>query len=226
MSEFGPIARLGLAARRLLRGTPLLGVYQQYKYRSWLKQGRPLPSQGLPRLAKEATVKQYARQFGLRVFIETGTYLGDMVQAVCGIFDQIYSIELSEELYSYAKRKFARTDNVAILHGDSGEILGQLLKTIDQPCLFWLDGHYSSGLPSAKGSTETPISAELTHISQHVLVQQHVILIDDARLFTGAGDYPDLDVVRSWATTVGLEHFEIHDDIIRIHNVTRRAARS
>ena len=74
------------------------------------------------------------------------------------------------------------------MHGDSGEILPELLNNINEPILFWLDGHYSAGNTS-KGSLNTPIIKELVTIFQHP-IKQHIILIDDARLFNGADDYP------------------------------------
>lgn len=40
------------------------------------------------------------------VFIETGTYLGDMVWAMKDVFKQIYSIKLSDDLYKKAVKKF------------------------------------------------------------------------------------------------------------------------
>ena len=46
----------------------------------------------------------------------------------------------------------------------------------------------------------------------------HVILIDDARHFTGAGDYPSLDELRrlvdEWSPGASIE---VADDIIRLH---------
>lgn len=63
----------------------------------------------------------------------------------------------------------------------------------------------------------TPISNEISHILQH-RVPGHVILIDDARCFTGLDDYPTLDQLRETTTTKGTcDSFEVRDDIIRIH---------
>jgi hypothetical protein len=61
----------------------------------WTLRGKTAPP---PHVIKQRAIKSYARRFGLSVFVETGTYLGDMVEAVRPHFKKIYSIELSEEL--------------------------------------------------------------------------------------------------------------------------------
>jgi len=45
-------------------------------YRAWLHAGKPIPP---PDTVKQVIVKEYAKQHRARIFIETGTYLGDMV---------------------------------------------------------------------------------------------------------------------------------------------------
>ena len=52
----------------------------------WLLQGGPLPA---PHLVKKATVAHYARLFHCRLFVETGTYYGDMVSFARDKFDRI-----------------------------------------------------------------------------------------------------------------------------------------
>ena len=120
--------------------------------------------------------------------------MGDTVDAVVGSFRALYSVELGEELYQRAKLRFAGQRQVTILQGDSSKILPELLSRIDDPCLFWLDGHYSEG-DTARGEKETPIQEELCGILSHPN-ENHVVLIDDARCFIGQNDYPTLEVVR------------------------------
>ncbi len=66
-------------------------------------------------------------------------------------FKDVYSVEIGDDLYNAAKQKFRNSKNVHLFHGDSGKVLAELLYRIDQPALFWLDGHYSAGI-TAKGS--------------------------------------------------------------------------
>jgi len=50
------------------------------------------------------------------------------------------------------------------------------------------------------------------------MVEDHVILIDDAREFTGANDYPTIDELRKFVgDSMPGFHLEVRDDIVRIH---------
>jgi hypothetical protein len=200
----------------ILKQTPMFALYQVYKqeklYREWIQAGKPATP---PELAKQRVIKEYAHRFKVPVFIETGTYEGNMVNAVKDVFDEIYSIELGLELYQRAKRRFAGSKHVDILQGDSCEVLKDVLAQVERPCLFWLDGHYS-GNGTARSDLETPILKELAHIFKHSMAHQHVILIDDARLFTGEGDYPGIPALKDLVMRAGFDNFEVEDDIIRI----------
>jgi hypothetical protein len=186
---------------------------QRYHYRRWVAAGKNVPP---PYLVKQMVIIEIATaRPDLRIFVETGTYFGDMVHAVRNSFSAIYSIELGVELHELARRRFAHLEHVHIRHGDSGEVLEELLREVKEPCLFWLDGHYSAGV-TARGAMSTPIEKELTHIAEHRQRNRHVVLIDDARLFTGAGDYPSIDRLRFWASSNGFDQFAVCDDIVRI----------
>jgi len=163
---------------------------------------------------KELLVMDYAKRFSIETFIETGTYKGEMVHAIAPNVKQVYSIELDEKLYILARERFKDSPNIRLLWGDSGKILPDILIDIKEPCLFWLDAHYSGGI-TAKGETNTPILKELSTILDSPY--GHVILIDDARCYVG-DDYPTIETIR------GIVHkarpgwsFEIKDDIIRIY---------
>ena len=188
--------------------------------KEWTKAGKPLPP---PPAVKRQVVKQHARRFRIRVFVETGTYLGDMVHAVRNIFVRIYSIELSPDLYRKAQGRFAGCRHIVLIQGDSGKLLKDILQKVAEPCLFWLDGHYSAG-ETAKGEADTPPWQELSSIAGHRLALRHVILIDDARHFTGQGDYPTVQAIESMARSLGYDRVVVEDDIIRIH-ASRHAGR-
>jgi len=182
---------------------------------SWYLRGRPAPP---PHRVKQRIVIGHARRFQLTTLVESGTYLGDMVAAVRKHFERIYSIELGPELAERARDRFAGDPGVTILCGDSGTVLPGLLGTIERPCIFWLDGHYSGG-NTALGEVATPILRELDGILD-LAPGSHVILIDDARLFTGEDGYPRLEDVSEL-----LRHrrpsaaFAVEDDVIRIFPV-------
>jgi len=183
--------------------------------REWEKQGRPSPP---PHVVKEELIRDYAKAFKTNILIETGTYLGDMVHAMCKSFARILSFELDEALAQQARERFSGDSRIDIIQGDSGRLLGDYLAQIHEPCLFWLDGHYSGGI-TAKGTLETPIKSELQHILSHA-IDSHVILIDDARCFTGENDYPTLQDLQNFLNERKQGwHFSVEHDIIRIHPV-------
>lgn len=183
----------------------------------WVEKFRPCPP---PHLIKQSVVKEYARRFSLETLIETGTYLGFMVRSTRSVVRRVYSIELDETLYRRAKKKFSNDEYITILQGDSGEVLSELLTSIHEPCLFWLDAHYSSGamFKTGKGKLLTPIISELQYILTHEKAQYHVILIDDAREFTGENDYPRIKEIEVLVQKLQPSFvLEVMEDIIRLH---------
>jgi hypothetical protein len=191
----------------------IIALRLEKEVQDWKKRGRP---DVLPNVMKQRIVGQYARQFQLPLLIETGTNMGAMVSALKNVFREIISIELEESLYLRAKRKFKRFSHIRILQGDSAQVLEKLLPTVHERCLFWLDAHYCGGI-TAQGSDETPIVKELTQALAHP-VPGHVILIDDARCFTGQNGYPTVGDVRDIVRQIHPEwSFECQRDIMRIH---------
>jgi hypothetical protein len=167
------------------------------------------------------TIKEYAHKFSSEIFIETDTYLGDMVEAVRDTFRRIISIEIDPWLAERARKRFSRYPHISILQGDSGQLLPNLLTKVTEPCLFWLDAHYSGGI-TTKGDMETPIVQELQCILRHPA--EHVVLIDDARNFVGQNDYPTLEAVQSLVNEIRPGWtLEVKDDIIRIHRTLEKS---
>ncbi len=179
----------------------------------WLAKGRPVPP---PHIIKQRRVLWAQKTFGLHTLVETGTFMGDMVNATLQAFDTVYSIELSDELWRGAQARFAGYPKVHILQGDSTTILPQLMENIGRPTLFWLDAHYS-GDSTAKGMLDTPIAAELQCIFSSP-TDGHVILIDDARLFVGKDGYPAIGELTNHIVEVKPHYnVDIKDDIIQIY---------
>ena len=118
------------------------------------------------------------------IFIETGSYMGDGIQAAINLgFKEIYSIELSEKYYNICKEKFKNYSYVHLLLGDSGIVLPKLIKNIKKGITFWLDGHYSSLDTACAKDYCSPIQFELMSIKTYYH-KDHVILIDDMKDFT------------------------------------------
>lgn len=128
-----------------------------------------------------------------RVFIETGTYHGDTVAAVMDRYASVISIEVDDALYKKACARFLSDKNVRISHGDCAQEIPKILAALQEPAVFWLDGHYSGG-ETGKGEVEDPILISLNQIATHP-VKEHVIFIDDARTFDGREGRPDIPEV-------------------------------
>lgn len=153
--------------------------------------------------------------YSLKFFVETGTHLGDTLAAIAQDPSlTAVSVELDGAYFDAARERFGSYPNVALLKGDSGALMPQIVSQLQHPALFWLDGHYSGGI-TAKGALATPVSAEL----QAVLSSQvhgHVILIDDARCFDGTDDYPRLEDLMALIRATGRYDIEVSTDIIRL----------
>lgn len=190
----------------------LIRIKQRREFKIWEKKGNPVPP---PFLAKQRILEEFAKKFSLSIFIESGTYMGDMIFALKELFNQIFSIELNNNLYRRAKKRFSKFPHITILLGDSAELLPDVLSKVTKPCFFWLDAHYSGGI-TAKGNKETPIMEEIINIFSHS-IKNHVILIDDARCFIGKNDYPALKELKKFVyENYPNSEFVIKDDIIRI----------
>lgn len=178
----------------------------------WERNGKPIPP---PHLAKQRVLREYSKRYGLRIFVETGTYYGDMVDAMRAEFDRIFSIELSKDLYRKAIMRFKGANNIELIQGDSSIELENIVAKIDRPTLFWLDAHCSAGV-SAKGETNTPIYEELRHIL-NAPDRGHVIIVDDARWFGTDPDYPSIEKLSEFIKSKrsGLD-ITVQDDSIRI----------
>ena len=177
----------------------------------WKRSGRPIPP---PPIVKYGVIKEYQRRFGLRTLIETGTFSGGTIAAVKRRFDRIVSIELSPEWHARAVARFGSLRHVTLVHGDSATRLPEVLQTLREPALFWLDAHYSGPL-TARGAIDSPIVRELDAIRAHG-ISGHVILIDDMRDFQGRDGYPTVAELLAWIHEVDPGgHVEVRDDILR-----------
>ena len=192
------------------------GIRQIKATRVWIKSGKQGPP---PHIVKQRVVKEYAGKFGIHVFVETGTCLGAMVDSTKKTFHRLYSIEIDEKLYERAKSRFLKNDHISIYYGDSAIELPNILESIHEPVLFWLDGHYSGGI-TGKGEKETPILKELECILHHP-VKNHVILIDDARCFTGENDYPTMKELYSVFARYPNWVIDVKDDVIRCYKCSQ-----
>ena len=139
------------------------------------------------------------QQFGLKTFVETGTNKANTTVWAAEKFERVYTVEGYEPLYRAAIEKYGSIPNIQFLYGNSPDRLAELVPTLKEPAVFWLDAHWCG--PETSGqSAECPVIAELDVLNASEL--EHILLIDDARLFLAppppphvASHWPSIDEV-------------------------------
>lgn len=123
------------------------------------------------------------------VLVETGTYYGDTTSWASNHFDKVHTIEFSEQIYQAVSAKYAHVNSITFHFGDSRELLPDILKaTSNEPVIFWLDAHWSSGETYGENDN-CPLIKELEIIKQSNV--NACILIDDARHFLAPPPLPN-----------------------------------
>lgn len=72
-----------------------LTLRQFINHLAWLAKGRKIP---LPHLYKLKVIRECQDKINAEILVETGTYLGETVNALKSQFAKIFSIELDHEL--------------------------------------------------------------------------------------------------------------------------------
>jgi len=141
---------------------------------------------------------EYAKQYNVKVFIETGTGDGQTVGAMLksGLFTQLHTIDRKIDLAAHARRRY----NVPCLHcwsGDSQQRLPVILRNIHEGTLFYLDARPKAGsVSSSRGKIPPALPQELLAILTHPHAKDHVIVIGEAPYYKKFGRkykaYPSL----------------------------------
>lgn len=171
---------------------------------------------GAPREEIEFLKQQHSPRF----FVETGTFQGNTSEWAASRFERVITIEGSPSHHQSASQRLSHLPNIDWLCGDSRTILPQVLDRIgEERSLFWLDAHW---MPGCFGqAAECPIIEELNLINQSR--GEHVILVDDARLFLApppfphkAKDWPAIGAVLDClnSSPAGPRYTVIHGDVI------------
>lgn len=180
--------------------------------KQWEGAGRP-ETAPVPGLIKRQNLKEALEASGIRTVVETGTFLGDTTHALAVQGYNVISIEVEPRLAALARRRFASSERVQIFEGDSAVVLKDLVPTLTEPTLFWLDGHFSGG-PTGMGELETPVVAEVECVLAKA-PKGSVVYVDDARCFGVLPDYPTLPAFEAIVRGGGGTDPVVKDDCIR-----------
>lgn len=164
---------------------------------------------------KLGVFKHYIDEYKYNIFLETGTFRGNTIEALKNDFKELYTIELSQQLYEDAVERFKEDEKVKLFQGNSADVLSQIMEQINEPAIFWLDGHYSGG-DTARADLNTPIFKELECVFKAKYFP-HVLLIDDARDFGVLKDYPSIKALKKFILkNFPNASFTVDHDIIRV----------
>lgn len=192
----------------------IYAAVHSYRISIWKSKGCPVPP---PHAIKQNTIKAYNQNNKYKYFIETGTFLGDMLEALQYDFNTLYSCELVPFIHELATQRFEKNKNIKIFLGDSTYALPKMIAEVNAPAIFWLDGHYSGGDTGwSEVNAGCPIYDEIAAI--FASPYEHTIIIDDARCFNGDEvGYPVLeDFIQKVKSTYTIKSIEVKHDLIRI----------
>jgi len=160
-----------------------------------------------------------SKTFGIDTFVETGTNRAETAIWASDNFEQVFTVEAYEPLHRKAVETFGHRKNIHFLKGDSRSYIHSITNSLTKPAIFWLDAHWCGEHTSGK-SDECPIIGELRALNSSSI--QHLVLIDDARLFLApppapheACHWPDIAVICQMLTANDSKRYvAVHDDVI------------
>lgn len=158
-------------------------------------------------------------ELNINTFIETGTYKAKTTQWAAEHFKKVISIEANVAFNKRAKEMFKDKKHVRCVLGDSLEQFPKVINRLRKPAILWLDAHKCRFEDSLTAS-ECPLEAELNAIKETDI--NHIILIDDARLFLepppapyDPAQWPDMDALKAMLPS-GYTTFIWNDAVIAV----------
>ena len=135
---------------------------------------------------KEILEKHYEilnKEIKIDTFVETGTYEGATLESLQDSFERFFSVELCEDLYNRSSNTFEKYKKVFLFQGSSIEQLPKMFPNFsNEPVVFFLDAHYSSGKTARDELHDPPILFEIEIILEQRKLTgfyNDIIIIDD-----------------------------------------------
>lgn len=120
----------------------------------------------------------------IKNFVETGTYKADSTIAAAKIFENVYTIEVYEPLYTSSKLR-AENENINNINfylGDSLEKLKEIIPLVTDGAVFFIDAHISGNDSGWNGQNRVPLIEEIDIILTQD-IGPSVFIVDDLRLW-------------------------------------------
>lgn len=138
--------------------------------------------------SKTRQIRSLAKRTGAKMFIETGTFLGNTTRRCAGAFEKIITIELDDALFAKAQAFLRPFRHIECVKGDASKVLPTVLARDDvNDALVFLDGHFS-GHTTAHGDVAEPACEEIETLGRYK-DKVTAIIVDDFRWF-GQGVWP------------------------------------
>lgn len=119
--------------------------------------------------------------FHCPVYIETGLHTGRRVLTCAPHFEVVHGIELDEHWHSVCSEKTAGMPHVTIHHGDTRDLLPEILDRYPETsCFIHLDAHFCQTDPPIEKS-EFPLWDELALIRKRTV--RDIVSVDDVHTF-------------------------------------------
>lgn len=152
--------------------------------------------------------------YGLRIFVETGTFEGRTAAWAADNFDLVITIEKNQRWQQYAMEKYDAFDNIRFLVGDSREELPRVLSRLSDRALIWLDAHWTRNVLGQE--MDCPIRQELKALAH--CNHKHIVMIDDAHFWQG--EIPEGGNAYDWVQLDEMQEllpgytWEVKDDVV------------
>ena len=142
----------------------------------------------------ELDINYFKQKYNLDVFIETGIGKGDGIAYAKNFdFNEIISIEIIESQVILMRDVFKNDSRIKILHGETTQILTNILNEINGNIFFWLDAHFPgadiglSGFADEKNENiRLPLPLELNTIKEY-RSGKDVVVFDDLLIYKNNG---------------------------------------